>query len=80
MKIKAEVLPGDLTDSRLVHADRRCEVWLGGVNRQSGYVLLITCPALLNLRKSHNKLVNICPVLIIVESLDFKADAFLSSY
>lgn len=53
MEIKTEVLPGDLSDSRLVQVDRRCEVWLRGVNGQTGYVLLITCPSLLNLRKKN---------------------------
>lgn len=56
--MKAEVLPGDLSDGGLVQTDRRCEVWLRGVNRQTGYVLLIACPALLNLRKSQNELVD----------------------
>lgn len=59
MEIKTEVLPGDLSDSRLVQVDRRCEVRLRGVNGQTGYVLLITCPALLNLRKNQNVFINI---------------------
>lgn len=69
------MLPGDLTDSGLVQADWRGEVWLGGVNWQTGDVLVIACPALLNLRKRQNKLVNIFHGLIIVEivSVDFKA-------
>lgn len=57
MKIKAQVVPGDLSDGRLVQANRRCEVWLRGVNRHTGHVLVIARPALLNLRKRQNKIV-----------------------
>lgn len=56
MKIKAEVVPGDLIDGRLIQADRRGEVWLRGVNRHTGHVLLVARPALLNLRQ--NKIVD----------------------
>lgn len=55
VQIKAEGLPGDLTDGRLVKVDRRWEVWLGRVNRKRGHVLLISCPALLNLRKENKE-------------------------
>lgn len=65
MKIKAEVVPGDLSDGRLVQADRRCEVWLRGVNRHTGHVLVIARPALLNLRKRQNKIVDTFYMLLL---------------
>lgn len=57
-KIKGEAVPGDLSDGRLVQADGRGEVWLRGVNRSTGHVLVITCPALLNLRERRRKVVD----------------------
>lgn len=42
-------LPGDLCDCRLVLADWRGKVWLGGENGHAGNVLLVARPALLDL-------------------------------
>lgn len=56
-EIKVEAVPGDLSDGRLVQADGRGEVWLRGVNRRTGHVLVIACPALLNLRERQRKTV-----------------------
>lgn len=57
-KIKVAAVPGDLSDGRLVQADGRREVWLRGVNRSTGHVLVIACPALLNLRERRRKTVD----------------------
>lgn len=57
-KINGEAVPGDLSDGRLVEADGRGEVWLRGVNRRTGHVLVIACPALLNLRERRRTIVD----------------------
>lgn len=54
-----EVLPGDLRGCRLVQADGGRKVWLGGVNRHTGHVLLIARPALLDLEKTQSKRVSV---------------------
>lgn len=51
--IKTQLLPGDLIDRGVVHVERRREVWLRRVNGQTGHVLVVPRPALLNLRKNH---------------------------
>lgn len=70
--MKAGVLPGDLTDGRLVQAGGRWEIWLRGMNWQTGYVFIVACPALLNLKKSKNELSNIFNVFIIIDILILK--------